>query len=194
MNKPKAIIDLENLEFTERKRIWKPFMEKYDCRVICELGIREGKNFKLMIEHTPKEAVAVDAWIDDGTDSHNDLGFTQEDLDNQYQKFSAEMSDNNFVKIYREYTFDAVKRFPDEYFDLVYIDADHTYVGCSQDIADWFPKIKSGRFLIGDDYIAGTAHETGVRFRVIEAVNNFAKINKLEVFELPLFGWAIIKP
>lgn len=197
MDYPKAISDLRNLGHKKRKRIWKPFMQKYDCETICELGVCEGENFELMIEHGPELAVAVDAWIDDGVPSRNDIGLTKETLENQYQSFASRMNSLPFVKIYREYTFDAVKRFPDEYFDLVYIDADHTYKACLQDIKDWFPKIKKGRFLLGDDYFHGTAPgpgDKGVIFKVIEAVNDFCRDNNLKIFELPLFGWAIIKP
>lgn len=188
-------IDLQNLKSKNRKRIWKPLMEKYGCQLICELGVREGENFDLMIEHRPKEALAVDAWIDDGVSSRNDLGFPQEILDSQYKNFSKRMADKPFVKICRQYTFEAVKHFPDEYFDLIYIDADHTYEGCLRDIMDWFPKVKKGKFLTGDDYfINGMVPKTGVRFGVVEAVKEFVKDSNLKVYGMPLFGWAIIKP
>lgn len=189
---PRAIKRLNSLSIIRKKRIWQPFMEKYDCQKICELGVFEGENFDLMIAHKPTEAVAVDAWSNDATVSHNDLGLSQEDLDKQYEHFVNRMATKPFVKIYREYTFEAVKHFPDEYFDLIYIDADHTYKGCFKDIVQWYPKVKSGKFLIGDDYRKAITR-TGVKFGVIEAVNKFAEINKLKVYEIPRYGWAIIK-
>ena len=42
--------------------------------------------------------------------------------------------------------------FPDKYFDLVYIDADHRYEAVSQDIKAWMPKVKDGGILCGHDY------------------------------------------
>lgn len=189
-----AIIDLWDLETKNKRFIWKPFLEKYDCQTVCELGVREGENFKLMIEHQPREAIAVDSWIDDGISSHNDLGFTQEILNKQYQDFTIDMADKPFVKIYREYTNEAVKHFPDNYFDLVYLDADHTYEACQKDIENWFPKIKKGKFLVGHDYTPGFLRKTNVRFGVIEAVDNFVKNNNLRLFKLPFWHWVIIKP
>ncbi len=103
------------------------------------------------------------------------------------------MSDKSFVKIYREYSFDAVKHFVDNYFDLIYIDADHSYEGCLRDIEDWYPKVKKGGFLLGDDYIIYEGRRPGIKFEVIEAVNEFAKKNNLEFFELPNYGWGIVK-
>lgn len=193
MDIPDSIKDLQNLEIIRKKRVWKPFMEKYDCQIICELGVFQGENFELMIKHNPQVAVAVDAWIDDGTASRNDMGFSQETLDKQYSDFVAKMSDKPFVQIYRKYTSDAVKYFPDNYFDLVYVDADHTYEGCLFDIKDWYPKVKNGKFLIGDDYRSAVAHRTEVIFGVVEAVQKFAAENDLTIYELPRYGWVIIK-
>lgn len=194
MNKiPEAIKDLQGLEIIRKKRRWKPFMEKYDCKVICELGVFEGENFNLMIEHKPDIAISIDSWINDGTISRNDLGESQEILNKRYWNFTNQMAEKPFVRIYRGYTFEAVKLFPDEYFDLIYIDADHTYKGCLKDIKDWYPKVKRGKFLIGDDYRIASSPRIGVKFGVIKAVTQFAKANSLKVHELPRYGWAIIK-
>ena len=38
-------------------------------------------------------------------------------------------------------------------FDLVFIDADHSYEAVKQDIANWKPKIKAGGILAGHDYL-----------------------------------------
>lgn len=189
-----AIKDLCGLESPSNPpRTWKPFMEKYNCQIICEIGVDEGDNFSMMIEHNPKVAVAIDAWKNDWVISRNDQGYQQKELDQIYATFKARMIGKTFVKICREYSFDAVKHFPDEYFDLIYIDADHAYEACLKDIEDWYPKVKKGRFLIGDDYVDTIAPKTGVKFGVIKAVNQFARINNLQVYILPGYGWAIIK-
>lgn len=190
--KNEVIEDLMSLRFNKQYRIWKPFMEKHRCEVICEVGVRTGENFCKMIKHSPKLAVAVDIWKEDGTRSRNDVATPQEGLNRQYENFWKMVKDKPFVKIYREYSFEVVKRFPDEYFDLVYIDADHTYEGCYKDIVDWYPKVKKGRFMLGDDYVKHTTR-TGVKYGVIEAVNRFAGDNKLSFFVFPRSKWGIIK-
>ena len=59
--------DLKNLKHyrtDSRYHInWKPFMEKYHCDTICEVGVQHGYHFKCLIEHNPKLAVAVDNWL-----------------------------------------------------------------------------------------------------------------------------------
>jgi hypothetical protein len=42
--------------------------------------------------------------------------------------------------------------YPDNYFDIVYIDGSHDYESVMADIKAWTPKIKPGGFICGDDY------------------------------------------
>ena len=193
METPQAIKDLQALEFRRYRRVWKPFMVKYDIQSICEIGVFASQNFKRFLESDPKIVVGVDAWINDGNPGHNDSSFTQEQLDEQYEYFKSFMHKYPTIRLYRQYSHDAVKNFPDEYFDLIYIDADHSYEGVKQDLEDWWPKVKKGRFFTGDDYSRQHAPVSGMEFGVIEAVDEFVKNNNLTVYKLPSNGWAIIK-
>jgi len=47
---------------------------------------------------------------------------------------------------------EASKLFPEQYFDLVFIDADHTYDSVMGDINSWMPLVKEGGLLTGHDY------------------------------------------
>lgn len=190
-----AIKDLCALKIPRhhRRRIWKPFMEKYNCQIICEIGVQEARHFMLMIEHSPKVAIAIDPWTDDGVVSRNSSGYSQEALNEQYQNLIELAKEKTFIQVIRKYSFDAVNDFPDNYFDFVYIDADHTYPAVLKDIQDWYPKVKKGGFLVGDDYRNVRKIKTGIRFGVVKAVNEFANANGLVVYELPGYNWAIIK-
>ena len=46
----------------------------------------------------------------------------------------------------------AAGQFAPESCDFVFIDADHRYPGVRADIAAWYPKVRSGGILAGDDY------------------------------------------
>ena len=45
----------------------------------------------------------------------------------------------------------ASKLFPDESIDFVMIDGAHDYESVKLDIQSWFPKLKKGRVMAGDD-------------------------------------------
>jgi len=81
MDTKEIIKDLSELGIKRRHRIWQPFMDKYNCKKVCELGVWRGENFKDFIAHNPEVAIAIDSWVDDGVISRNDSGSTQEDFD-----------------------------------------------------------------------------------------------------------------
>ena len=191
---PEIVKDFREIRFRRHRRIWRHVLRKYDCQYICEVGVFQGQNFCRMIEHSPKLAVAVDAWIDDGVVARNDAAFLQTRLDEQHNNVKLLAEKFPFIKVVRKYSEEAAKDFPDEYFDFVYIDADHSYEGCKTDLEVWYPKVKKGKIFAGDDYSHYHAPMTGVKFEVIKAVNEFAEKNNLIVYELPAHGWLVIKP
>lgn len=66
--------------------------------------------------------------------------------------------------------------FEDDYFDFIYIDADHTYEAVKSDLESWYPKLKKGGIMSGHDYVEVT---TSVPFGVVQAVNEFLKKNNI---------------
>jgi len=47
---------------------------------------------------------------------------------------------------------EVARLFEDESIDVCFLDADHSHEAITADIAAWWPKIKPGGFLAGDDY------------------------------------------
>jgi hypothetical protein len=61
--------------------------------------------------------------------------------------------------------------------DFVFVDADHSYEGCKQDIEAWYPKLKDGGLLCGHDYERLKYPREGVK----RAVDEFAAAKQLHV-------------
>lgn len=177
--------DLKGLSIKNWHRVWEPFMKKYQCQRVCELGVYKGDNFLPMISHSPELAVAVDTWANDGVYSDQIASYSKSELDEQFNLFSSRVQGLPFVRIVRETTTQAVKRFTDNFFDFVYIDADHSYSGCKLDIQSWYPKVKRGKFLVGHDYKKS--------FGVYSAVNEFVDQYHLELIFLSPSTWAVVK-
>ena len=53
----------------------------------------------------------------------------------------------------RNYSTVCSERFPDAYFDFVYLDARHDYKGVAADIAAYWPKVRPGGVFAGHDYV-----------------------------------------
>ncbi len=73
------------------------------------------------------------------------------------------------------------KKFEDNFFDFIYIDAQHTYEAVKTDLESWYPKLKKNGLLFGDDYLLAHDH-TESKFGVVEAVNEFCENKNIEFF------------
>jgi hypothetical protein len=102
---------------------------------------------------------------------------TQKDMDGRYERvvrrFAREISVGTIV-VYRELSIMAAFRIKDGELDFVYVDADHSYEGVSQDLRAFFPKVKRGGLIIGDDYSLGKWWKDGV----VRAFNEFVVESK----------------
>jgi hypothetical protein len=79
----------------------------------------------------------------------------------------------------------------DNSLDWVYIDADHSYKACLADLAGWWPKVKSGGYVMGHDHhqkrepgVVAAVAEFGRKMRLPEPI--------LTCDSIPSYGW--VKP
>ena len=111
-------------------------MNKRDL-IGCEVGVYKGDHASMMINHLDlKRLHLVDAYPTDKTPMLEAL-------------INLE---NKSVFWHVQYSIDAAKNFDDNYFDFVYIDADHAYQSVKTDLEAWYPKVKKGGFLAGHDW------------------------------------------
>lgn len=145
-----------------------------DSPVIGEIGIRFGGHFKSLFTQNVKAAVAVDPWrLFESQDCDPEAPYTQLDLDQQHDEFKTRYVGDDRVTVERTTSLEAAAKYPDEYFDFVYIDGNHKYEHCKNDLVTWWPKVKTGGIIAGHDYI-------NVRdFGVIRAVEEFKSENNI---------------
>jgi glycosyltransferase involved in cell wall biosynthesis len=145
---------------------------------ICEIGLRTGDDFFNMITSDIEVAVGIDIWEATGNISQNDLNYSQQELDEQYNLVIEKTKKyNNEIIIGRKFSHKAAQDFEDEYFDFIYIDADHTYEAVKQDLAAWWPKLKIGGLIGLHDY--EDIFWSNIKFGVIQAVSEFIKENNI---------------
>lgn len=145
---------------------------------VCEIGIRRGDS---TVDFLKRGCFVymIDPWED-----YPEYDEKNYDYSSDYQKTLGEIKfwDGHY-QIFREKSSDCVNEIPDD-LDLIYIDGNHIYNFVKEDIANYWPKIKQGGWLTGDDYSM-----SGVN----DAVNEFIKKNsylKLQIFNN---NWAIQK-
>ncbi|HSX26192.1 MAG TPA: class I SAM-dependent methyltransferase [Chlamydiales bacterium] len=79
----------------------------------------------------------------------------------------------NRAQLIRDFSVSAAKSFEDESIDCIFIDGDHRYEYVVADLKAWFPKVKKGGMMLGDDYW---------QEQVAHAVNDFFAAEKKNIF------------
>lgn len=140
--------------------------------IVAELGVDHGDfSEKILSIAKPQKLHLVDVW---GSERYHD-GLSK--LVNE--KFSKEIAANQVV-INRGYSTDEMAKFPDNYFDWVYIDTDHTYSTTAAELAISAKKVKKGGIIAGHDYVTGSIDRV-TRYGVVEAVHEFCVKNNWEM-------------
>lgn len=134
-----------------RNDLFKTFLEKM---VIMEIGVFKGDFSKFILTSlNPKELHLVDPFeglMMSGDKDGENIIYT--DLSIEYQNLKNFFHNDNRVIIHKGYSKTILNQFPDNYFDLIYIDGNHSYAGVSIDLELGYQKIKNGGLLSGHDY------------------------------------------
>ena len=132
--------------------------------MVAELGVNRGKFSEVIIEVTkPRVLHLVDIWEKDRY--HEGL------YSEVSEKFRDRIESGN-VQIHRGLSTEASTEFLDEYFDMIYIDTDHSYNTTRDELLAYAPKIREGGIIAGHDYSMGNWIKS-YRYGVIEAVHEF---------------------
>ena len=146
---------------------------------ILELGVFQGKCtamwvVELINKNINFEYYAVDHF--NGSAEHEKINYYPIALKN----LEPILDKINVVNLRSD---EAYKKFEDNYFDFVYIDASHDYENVKKDIYNWYSKVKLNGYIAGDDYNQSWPD-------VIKAVDEIFNINVLK----PSSGqWAVKK-
>lgn len=128
--------------------------------VVAELGVNRGdfssEIFKIC---QPKKLHLVDTF---------ESKIRKQEVENRFQK----EIENKIILLESGFSTEIATHFPDNYFDWIYIDTDHSYETTAAELRLYLPKMKSGGIIAGHDFIIGNWNGM-VRYGVIEAVYEF---------------------
>jgi len=163
-----------------------------------EIGVQEGIFSKHILDiWEGKKLYLIDAW-------RHFEGY--EDIANGDHNVQLNALAKTFMTVYpafdratiiRELSVEATKLFPDDFFDFVFLDANHKYENVKEDLEAWFPKIKKGGIFCGHDYLDSAKETNGsTEFGVKPAVDEWAIKNNLSVSstlnEVFPFWWVVV--
>ncbi len=136
--------------------------------IIVEIGSFFGKSTNYLLEKVKKSkkninVVSIDTFQGSENEQYHVDIVSQYDGD-IYQPFTENV-DIERLTILKEKSEDACKYFGNGTIDFLMIDGDHSYDGVTNDISNYFYKVKPGGYISGDDY--------NVFDSTTKAVNNY---------------------
>ena len=137
--------------------------------IVAELGTDHGDFAEMILTlSTPRELHIVDITL---------AKFRRE-------RFAAAI-ERGAVRLHEADSSEALCRFPDHYFDWIYIDADHSYDGVTRDLHGAKTKVKPAGLLVLNDYVFWS-HREFMPYGVVQAVNEFCLAEDWELLYLAL--------
>jgi hypothetical protein len=145
-------------------------------KVCAEIGVFRGYFSREILFTRPEQLWLIDAWEQQTGEYEQDPANAQ-DHESSYRAVWDEFSAIPCVRILRGWSLAAANSIPNNFFDWVYLDANHTWQGITNDIWAWWRKINVGGWLCGHDY--GNNHPA---IQVQPVVDAWAAIRRKPVF------------
>jgi len=158
--------------FDNRDEMMKVFEKNL---IIAELGVFEGEFSKKIKEIcNPKKLFLVDLFHGNfGSGDKDGKNYHYVQLEDEMKKIIKHFENDDEVKVIKSSTVEFLNSIEDEYLDMVYIDADHSYNSVLNDLKLSYVKTKKGGYICGHDYVQKTEAE--------KAVNDFCKEMNLNI-------------
>lgn len=126
--------------------------------VMAEVGVWDGNSLKLYIDRLKQlngKVYLIDWWKGSTqVESGLNMEYKEDAYENVYQQV-LDIIDRHDAKenvvILRGDCAEMAKQLQDEELDLCFLDAGHSYEECKRDIELFYPKVKKGGILSGDD-------------------------------------------
>jgi len=162
--------------------VFSSLIKEFNAQVTAEVGCGYGQHSKQILQDTNvSKHYMIDQYKFYPNDTFSD-GIknikSNQTVDEKFNDFS-EMVKNEVaqfkerVQFIHKSSIEASHDISDNSLDAVFVDANHEFKYVLEDLYAWWPKVKSGGFMAGDDYCIND---------VKHAVNFFSNHKELEVY------------
>jgi len=141
--------------FETRKEMMKHYCSLCtDKPDILEIGIFKGEFFDFLITECNHNNVdGVDLFygtVGSGDQDGNNMSHCNMEL--KYEELIKKYENDKCINLYKSYSHDYLANCEDDKYDIIYIDADHSYRAVKRDIELAYLKVKNGGYITGHDY------------------------------------------
>lgn len=143
-------------------------LTELEFKIGAEIGVFEGDYSEILCKSNPKlKLFCIDPW----TPHKGYVDYARKStLENAFNLAKTKLAPFN-AEIIKKYSQDALEDFLDGSLDFVYIDGDHGFQTCTDDINGWSKKVRVGGIIAGHDY----GESKNPNIKVHGAVNKYTK-------------------
>lgn len=170
-------------------------IKEVEAKVGVEVGVQAGEFSRFILDNWSGTLHLVDPWEYQNVgyrDTANVLQPEQDALFEQVNAMAAKYGSRCIV--HREYSPGAADLFEDGELDFVYIDGNHSFEATLADLKAWYPKVRTGGVIAGDNFVDNRHVDfpVGVRRAVLEFMHNREKTIYAEPVTWPRL-WYFVK-
>lgn len=182
---------------SSRVEMWSVLIEEASAAQVAEIGVYKGDFAEAILKNCAciENYIMVDPWRN--LEAWNKPANTSDEEFEEIFKEAKNRTDfaSDRRTILRGKTTEVIDQIPDESLDFAYIDADHTLRGIAVDLLRVYPKVKTGGWIGGDDFVP-TIWQHSTKFEptfVFPYTVYFAEAMSDVIYALPHSQFLILK-
>jgi hypothetical protein len=145
--------------------------------VIGEIGVFKGDFSRFLHSINPSKLFLIDYFqgiTASGNQDGNNVQWTN--MEDEYRNLLSWAATEQNIFLDKGDSSSVLYNYPDEFFDMLYLDGDHSYDGVKKDLEQAIRKVKKGGWIMGHDYEMNMEKAQNVyKFGVKQAVDEFCK-------------------
>ena len=146
-----------------------------------EIGVARGSFTKYILNNTKVDALLIDPYKNFSLDEYTDaMNFYNMDEEFKICQMNL-LNFNHRIKFIRKTSNNAKDEIEDNSIDFVYIDGNHSYDACMDDIKNYWPKLKSCGYILGDDVYEFSEDKDVMKFWDNKDITNSTSFGKYGV-------------
>jgi hypothetical protein len=162
----------------------------YNPKVL-EIGVFKGNFLEYLFKYCNVGSIdGVDLFegiICSGDADGNNIEFY--DIEKGYSELSEKYKHIPNINLFKSTSVAFLQNQEDDIYDIIYIDGDHSYDGCKNDLINAYLKIKNGGYIMGHDYEMNMKKTNNIYdFGVKNAVDEFCAQYKQTIISKAMDG------
>ena len=177
--------------FEDRNTLIKEICKRSVSPKVLEIGVFKGEFLDYIVNNCSIYSIdGVDLFQGESCSGDvNGNNVVHYNLANSYYELTDKYKNSSIVKLIKSDSSSYLKTIDNDYYDIIYIDGDHSYNGVKKDLSASFEKVKNGGYIMGHDYEMNMNKAKNVyEFGVKQAVDEFCIIYNQTITEKAIDG------